>query len=74
MSFGENLKIKREEKGISQSELGDIVGIAQGSISKFEEGSKLPNIVNGALIARVLGTTSEALVFGEDIFKDKEVR
>lgn len=71
MSFGEKLRIKREEKGLSQSELGDIVGIEQASISKFENGSKLPNVVNGVLIATVLGTTCEDLVFGEDVFKDK---
>jgi len=38
--FGKNLKIIRENKGISQRELASLCTIDHSSISKFERGEK----------------------------------
>ena len=62
MSFSENLKKKREEKGYTQGELAKLVGVTQAMIAKYEAAIAVPNIVLGVQIARSLGTTSEELV------------
>lgn len=62
MSFAENLKLIRTEKGISQNELANSVGISQPMIAQYEMGIKFPNIVIGVELAKTLGTTVEKLV------------
>lgn len=54
MSFNENLKKIREEKGLTQGELAEMVGISQPMIAQYEMGIKLPNIVIGKEIAKKL--------------------
>lgn len=62
MSFAKNLKDKREEKGLTQMELAKLVGIAQPTIAKYENGIQTPNAVTAVQIAKCLGTTAEELV------------
>lgn len=62
MSFAENVKKLREEKGLTQQELANLVEIAQPTIAQYEKGMKLPTIVTGVNLAEVLGTTCEKLV------------
>ena len=62
MSFAENLKLIRTEKGISQNELANSVGISQPMIAQYEMGIKFPNSVIGVELAKTLGTTVEKLV------------
>ncbi len=54
MSFNENLKKIREEKGLTHGELAEMVGISQPTIAQYEKGIKLPNIVIGKEIAKKL--------------------
>lgn len=54
MSFNENLKKIREENGLTQGELAEMVGISQPMIAQYEMGIKLPNIVIGKEIAKKL--------------------
>lgn len=44
MSFGDRLKLLREEAGISQSLLADKIGISKSSISKYEKGERTPEL------------------------------
>lgn len=62
--FEKNLKEYRERKGITQNELGALVGVTQGAIAQFENGSAVPNVKTAVRIAEVLGTTCENLVRG----------
>lgn len=62
MSFAENVKNLRGKKGLTQKELADKVGVAQPMITAYEKGTQLPNIINGVILAKVLGTTCEELV------------
>ncbi len=36
MKFGENLKVLRNKKNISQEELAELVGVSRQSVSKWE--------------------------------------
>lgn len=43
MSLGERLKKMREEKGLTQEELGKIINVSKPSISRYEAGTNEPN-------------------------------
>ena len=43
-TLGERVKARRMELGITQKELGDLVGISQNSITKIENGGNTIHI------------------------------
>ena len=46
MKFGDNLKLLRKKKGISQEELAEKVGVSRQSVSKWETGEAYPEMNN----------------------------
>ena len=62
MSFCENLKKLREQKGLSQTELAKMVGISQGAIGQYELNIKQPSVTVAGMIAKVLGTTVDDML------------
>lgn len=64
MSFADNMRVLREQKNLSKSELAQLVGVSHAAISYFESGQKMPNAVTAAKIAKKLDTTVEKLVDG----------
>lgn len=44
MTFGEKLKLLRFEKGLTQDDLGYILGVTKSCISCYENGSRQPSI------------------------------
>ncbi len=62
MSFAEKVKKLREEKGLTQAELANMIGIAQPTIAQYEKGMKVPTIITGVDLAKKLNTTCEELV------------
>lgn len=64
MSIGECIKAKRIALGYSQDGLAKLVGIGQPMMAQIERGTKIPNMLLGRDIARILGCSMEDL-FGE---------
>ena len=62
MAFGDNLKRLREERHLTQQELAYRVGVTQPMITQYEKYMKVPTIIVGVEIAKVLNTTCEELV------------
>ncbi len=62
MSFADNVKKLREQKGLSQLELAEKIDVTQPMIAQYEKGLKIPTIITGVELARALGTTCEELV------------
>jgi putative molybdopterin biosynthesis protein len=56
-----NLKAARKSKGLSQSELAELVGVKRQAIYDMESGRYVPNTRVALLLARVLGCTVEEL-------------
>ena len=52
MIIGNNIKRIRQNKGVTQEQLGDSIGVSGQAVSKWENGSAL------SLIRRVLSFTS----------------
>ena len=50
----ENITKLREEKGLSQKELAVASGVTPASISRWENGERIPNAVYIAQLANVL--------------------
>lgn len=65
MSFADNVKRLREQRGLSQAELAIIVDVTQPMIAQYEKGLKIPTIITGVELARALGTTCEELLTNE---------
>ena len=52
--LGQRIKSARKQKGLSQMQLADLVGYKVGTISKYEQGYRIPNIAMMNLIASAL--------------------
>ncbi len=57
-SLGDAIRRARERKGLTQPELGQLVGVAEGTISNWERGTRAPRNRLGRLL-EVLDLTGE---------------
>ncbi len=55
------LKIKRREKGLTQSEIAEKAKISILAYQRYEYGERVPNAYTAQLIAQALQTTVEEL-------------
>ena len=63
-AFGNYLTDLRTQRGLSQSELGEIVGVSNKAISKWENGEALPRLERLKKLADYFGVPVEELVAG----------
>ncbi len=56
------IKHYREQKGITQEELAEAIGMAQSEISAYESGTKSPRVNVLIAIADVLGVSAAELI------------
>ena len=78
MSFGQNIKLLRTEKGISREELGKKTGVHPNQLSKYERDQAAPSIDVAQRIAQALEVSLDVLVFGKETdlgeeFSDREL-
>lgn len=64
--FAENLKRVRTEKGLTQSQLGDVLGYSNKAISKWESGGGIPGVETLLHISRLLEVDLNTLLRTED--------
>ena len=66
MEIGQKIKKARLERGLTQQELGDLVGVQKSAIAKYENG-RVVNIKRSTLqkIASALEIRPSELMFGE---------
>jgi transcriptional regulator with XRE-family HTH domain len=57
MTIGQKIKELRTEKKLSQTKLGDAIGVDKSQISKYETGENVPPLERIEKIAKVLGVT-----------------
>ena len=56
------IREKRNERGLTQRQLGEMVGVSESAISQFESGKKYPKGKTLIDISLALGTTVEYLL------------
>ncbi|MDE7398308.1 MAG: helix-turn-helix domain-containing protein [Oscillospiraceae bacterium] len=64
MSFAEKLMELRKQKGWSQEELGDKLGVTRQTVSKWELGATTPEMEKLAAISDLFGITTDELIKG----------
>ena len=71
MNQGDRVREHRKRKGMSQEQLGEMVGFSQSKVSKVENGN-CDSLSDLKLIAKVLGVRIEELVREEDLDEKKD--
>ena len=65
MDFGSELQRLRKQKGMSQEELGEKLGVSRQTISKWENGAAYPDMLNLITIKEYFGVRIDDMVSGE---------
>lgn len=65
-TFGDNLKNARTKKGISQSQLAELIGIHSAHISRYERNQTVPSIDVVKKFADILEISTDMLVYGSE--------
>lgn len=64
MSLGENIRNRREQIGMTTVALAGRIGVSQPAITQFETNIRIPNAYLFASIAKALGISMDALMYG----------
>ena len=64
--FGDNLRDILKDYNMSQLELADAAGIAEGSISNYINKRSIPSLRNAINISNALGISMDELFYFED--------
>ena len=62
MLIGKRIKDMRLEKGMSQQELGDMIGVTKVSICGYENGTRTPSLETFCMLADIFETTTDYLL------------
>jgi transcriptional regulator with XRE-family HTH domain len=60
--FAQRLKEIREERGLSQEDVGKMAGVSKATISKYEAACHPPKLIHAAAIARALNVGFSYLI------------
>ena len=63
MQFAETLRKLRTEKGLSQQELAERVYVTRSTVSRWEKGSRLPDVAMLSRLSACLDTDVDALIY-----------
>ena len=72
MLIGKRIKDMRLEKGLSQQELGDLLGVTKVSVCGYENGTRTPSLETFNLLADVFNTTTDYLLGREIIVYNEQ--
>lgn len=72
--IGKRIKELRIEKGLSQQDLGQAIGVTKVSICGYENGSRIPNLEKLVKLADVLETKTDYLLGREIAIVNDEVK
>ena len=64
-----SMKDYREEKGMTQEQMADLIGFSQETVSQYENGTRTPNVIVAKRIADVLKEPLDNIFFGKNISK-----
>lgn len=64
--FNENLRLAREQIGMSQKEVAENIGVAKSTYSLYESGNREPNVQTIKKIADCLNVSADTLLGLDD--------
>lgn len=62
-----SMKDCREKAGLTQERLAEAVGLSQETISQYENGTRVPNVIVAKKIASVLNEPLDNIFFEKNI-------
>ena len=68
MAFAQNVKRLREEKGLTQQELANLIEVAQPTVAQYEKGMKVPTIITGVLLAKLATELGAQITYNDGVF------
>ena len=74
MKFYEKLQKLRKEKGLSQEELAEMLGVSRQSVSKWESGITYPETDKLMTLSDIFGVTLDSLLKDGEIENDEQNR
>jgi transcriptional regulator with XRE-family HTH domain len=57
-----NLKVARVKKGLTQKELGELVGVSSNTLCRIETGKQIPKVDMLLKLAEILEVSAEELL------------
>ncbi len=57
-----NIKVLRQKKGLTQSDIAEALCVSQGAVSQWENGIVYPSIEMLKKLAKVLGCTTDEIL------------
>lgn len=73
MKINDIIRQKRLEKGLTQEQVANYLGVTTPAVSKWETGATYPDIVLLPALARLLDTDLNTLLSFQENLSDKEV-
>lgn len=73
LKIGEIILNHRKEKGLTQEQLAEAVGVSTPAVSKWESGNSYPDITLLSPIARTLGITTDKLLSYQEDLNDTQI-
>lgn len=67
MQFPDKLQKLRKEKGLSQEQLAELLGVSRQAISKWESGAAYPEMANLIALSEIFGVTIDSMIKDTDI-------
>ena len=67
MSLGDTIRSKREERDMTQQELAEILHVTRQTVSRWESGSRCPDLILSKKIADTFGISLDELVSSSDV-------
>jgi len=64
MDIAQRIKLARKQKGLTQLELSDLVGVTKGACGQWEVGMTTPTVENLSRLATILDVNFEWLATG----------
>lgn len=71
MSIGDRIIDLRKQKGLSQGQLAELVGVSRQAVSKWESGQNSPDTIKLINLADILDTDVEYLATGRIVPKEE---
>lgn len=67
MTLGDMIRSKREEHDMTQQEIADILHVTRQTVSRWESGSRCPDLILSKKIADTFGISLDELVSSSDV-------
>ena len=65
VKIGKFIAVLRKEKGMTQGQLGEKLGVTNKTVSRWENGNYMPDVEMLSLLSKEFGVTINELIIGE---------